>query len=102
MRSRVGKPISHVETELPLQRPNDPRDVGAVRAAVAHHAQGPARAALLCADSDHSAAVHAGYLASQVRNRLGNYLPIIEIREALCVVVKRVTPAIAGERRTSS
>jgi hypothetical protein len=52
-----------VEVELSLQRPNDLRDIGAVRAAVGDHAHRPVRTTLLGRHADHASAVHIGLLA---------------------------------------
>lgn len=65
------------EVELPLQRPNDPRDVRAMRVAVTHHPNGPARIAVTASHPDRAPsadvglfAAHAGYLADALKKQL--------------------------------
>ncbi len=52
-----------VEIELALQRPNNLRDIGAVRTAVGDDAHRPIRPALLGRHANHPAAVHIRLLA---------------------------------------
>lgn len=56
-----------VEVELSLQRPNDLRDVGTVRAAVGDHAHRPVGSALFGRYADHPAAMYIRLLATKAR-----------------------------------